>query len=194
MDVHFYTLVEYTSVALNLIFLVLLMRESKWCWPFGILGSALAVLLFQSEGVKLYSEMILYSYYVAIGIYGWIRWQSENQSNFHIRKWSVRNHLIALLVGIICWPALGWFMSEMWHTNNPHLDAFTTVFSLIASYMQAEKVLTSWHVWIVVNGLSIWLYFNRSLDVYSILAIVYFIMSFAGLLQWTKRWSTQSQL
>jgi nicotinamide mononucleotide transporter len=180
--------IEWTSVGLNLAFLILLMRKNRWCWPFGILGSGLGVYLFVSPetGVKLYSEAILYSYYVWIGIYGWTRWNRNKEAQFTIIRWGWKNHIGALVIGLAATPILGYVMDRFFSSNNPYVDAFTTVFSFIASYMQAEKVFSSWHFWIILNGVSIWLYWHRGLELYSLLMTVYFILSWVGLFQWAK--------
>ncbi|MEZ4722587.1 MAG: nicotinamide riboside transporter PnuC [Flavobacteriales bacterium] len=182
-----YDIIEGISVLLSLVFLVLLMRQNPWCWPFGIIGSALGAFLFvwPEAEVKLYSEAILYSYYVWIGIYGWIRWNTQAVDE-PIKRWNRKKHLYAAIVALIGIPALGCAMEHFFHSNNPYIDATTTVLAFIASYMQAEKVFTSWHLWIFVNAVSIWLYWTRGLELYSVLMVVYFALSIVGLLQWKK--------
>ncbi|HAW19766.1 MAG TPA: hypothetical protein DCX14_06250 [Flavobacteriales bacterium] len=183
-----YTGIELVSVLFSVFFLVLLMRQSIWCWPFGIVGSALGVVLFVSPeaAVNLYSEAILYSYYVWIGIYGWIRWSSKSNEKIAIVFWSSKAHIIAIGLGLILAPALGYFMNTYTESNSPYIDAFTTVFSFIASYMQARKVMSSWHFWIVINAVSIGLYYSRDIYLYTGLMVVYFALSIVGLIQWKK--------
>lgn len=171
-------------MVLNLAFLVLYARKNRACWPFGIIGSAFGLALFLSPSVKLYSEAMLYAYYVLVGIYGWWRWGRQRES---LKSWPLRNTLVLLLFGLLIWPLLGWYMHAERQANSAFLDAFTTVFSLLASYLQAEKVYTAWHIWIVVNGLSIFLYWQRGLEVYAVLAIVYFSTSVYGFLAWKPK-------
>lgn len=186
------TVLEVLSVVFGLLFLLLLMRESVWCWIFGISGSALSVALFLTDEVKLYSEAILYSYYVFIGIYGWMRWTNRKTGQpLSVRKWSLSYNLLALTVGLTATPVLGWIMDRYFQSNNPYIDAATTVFSFIASYMQAEKVVSSWHIWIAVNAVSITLYYIRGLELYTALMVVYFAMSVYGLISWERRYRTQ---
>ena len=157
------------------------------CWPFGVLGSTMGVFLFVAPGaaVKLYSEAILYSYYIWIGIFGWYQW-SDKESLATIKTWSTKENVLALLVGFIAFPILGFVMERFFDSNSPYLDALTTTFSFIASYMQAKRVLTSWHFWIVINAISIYLYLSRGLNLYAGLMAVYFVFSIYGLYQWKK--------
>ena len=68
-----------------------------------------------------------------------------------------------------------------------YLDAFTTVFSFIATYLEAKKVLSAWIFWIILNGLSTYLYFSRGLNIYALLALVYFVISFYGYVEWKRK-------
>lgn len=182
-----YIIVEAISVILNLVFLILLINRNKWCWPFGIVGSALGVYLFVAPGadVKLYSEAILYSYYVWIGIYGWFEWSTQSIET-EIIRWSLRHNLYAIAIGLICFPVLGYVMKQYFDSNSPYLDALTTTFSFIASFMQARRVVSSWHFWIVINAVSIYLYLTRGLYLYAGLMMVYFAFSVYGLYEWKK--------
>jgi nicotinamide mononucleotide transporter len=45
--------------------------------------------------------------------------------------------------------------------------------------------------WIVLNSVSIWLYMDRSLDIYAGLICVYAVLSFWGLWRWLQLYRTQ---
>lgn len=181
-------LLEWTSVGFSLVFLVLLMRENKWCWPFGMLGSGLGAWLFWSDEVWLISEGMLYIYYVIIGAYGWYKWTRGKQDNIDlpVKTWGWKQHVLTLVGGSALAFLIGWLSKTYLGSNSPYLDAHTSVFSVIASYMQAEKVLSSWHFWIVINGVTIGLYLSRGLHVYTGLMVIYFVLSIVGLLQWRR--------
>ncbi len=177
-------LVEIISVVFGLLFLLLLMRENIWCWAFGIASSALSVYLFIAA--KLYSESILYAFYVIIGFYGWITWK-RGGTELPVIEWKRWKLAIAGAIGIGGSAALAWFFSTFTDANNPYLDASTTSFSFVASFLEAHKVLSTWWFWIAINGTSIYLYLLRDLQIYSGLMVVYFVLSIAGYLQWKKR-------
>ena len=162
------------------------MRENIWCWICGIVGSALgAYLMFHS---KLYSETILYLFYVAIGFYGWYIWYSKGiEKEFKIKKWSWQKHLTALVIGLTGAVSFALFFSKNTDADYPWVDAHTTVFAFVASYMQAHKILSSWIFWIIINGVTVWLYGTKGLDFYSGQMVVYFILSTWGYWEWWKR-------
>jgi len=184
-------LIEKISTGLQLIYLFLLIKENIWCWIFGIVGSLLGVLVFLN--VNLYSESILYGIYGLIGIYGWYTWSNDGkEEEFIISRWSIKNIAISIFVGIGLASLLGYFFYKNTDANNPFVDSHTTVFSLIASYMQANKILSNWIFWIIINGISVGLYWMRGLDFYGWLMVIYFISSFVGLYEWNKRYKQQS--
>jgi len=53
---------------------------------------------------------------------------------------------------------LGWLLDNFRDAESTYLDAHTTIFSFIASYLEARKILSAWLFWIVINGVTIYLY------------------------------------
>ena len=185
MDI--YQLIEYTSVFFNLTYLILLIRENIWCWPCGIIASILSIFLFVET--KLYSEAILYSYYILIGMYGWYVWKNKgNPTDLNIKKWKLKPHLIAIVLGVLLAVLLGLGFSKYTEASKPYVDAQTTIFSFIASYMEAHKVLSGWIFWMVINAVSVWLYASKGLHIYSGLMLVYLVLSFVGYWQWRRKY------
>jgi len=177
--------IEWTAVLLSLIFLIFLIKEKKWCWPFGIVSSLLSIYLFIE--IKLYSEAILYFYYVLIGIYGWYVWTSKNKEDLKVKTWPWAKHIPFILGGMLCSFLLGLFFKTYTDAEKSYIDSTSTIFSFIASYMEAHKIFSSWVFWILINGLSIWLYYNRGLMVYSGLMVIYFVVSIYGFWDWGKK-------
>ncbi len=190
---HYATVIEIIATVLGLIYLLLLIKENIWCWAFGILSSFLSIFLFVDA--KLYSEALLYSYYVIIGVYGWSQWRKKvNGKPIRVKTWKWTFHLIAISIGLLLSYALGWFFSSQTDADRPYADAFSTIISFIASFMEAHKVLSGWIYWIVVNAFSVWLYFVKDLQIYAGLMVIYTIMSFVGLWQWYKSYRLEGQL
>ena len=162
------------------------MRENIWCWLSGIIGSALGMYVLYHS--KLYSESILYLFYIAMGVYGWYVWYKKGQEkDFKIIKWAARPHLLIILTGLVLSAGLASFFSRNTDAAYPWVDAHTTVFSIIASYMEAHKILSSWFFWIIINGVTIWMYGMKELNFFSGQMAVYFILSIWGYISWKKR-------
>lgn len=175
--------IEILSVVFGLFFLILLIKENIWCWLFGILSSAMSVYLFIA--VKLYSEALLYFFYVIIGCYGWITW-SKNKSIKSISSWKMIRTALAFIVGALGASGLALFFSKFTDAKFPVLDATTTSFSFVASFLEAHKIIQTWWFWIVINALSVWLYWLRDLELYSGLMIIYTVLSIIGYYKWNQ--------
>lgn len=180
--------IEVIAVVLNLIYLILLIKEQIACWFFGVSGSLVSIYLFYSIG--LYSESILYIYYVFIGIYGYQLWKKKinTKDNFKIQTISLKKHFLIVISGILFALIAGQYFKSYTNAVNPYLDAFTTTFSFIASFLEARKILSSWLFWIVINTATILLYFQQSLDYYLFLTIIYIAFSFIGYIDWKKKY------
>ena len=184
------TWIEIFATLGGLVYIVLLIRENIICWPFGIAGSLLSIYLF-IDG-KLYSEAFLYSYYVLMGAWGWMRWSRRSAVNQNpVVRYGVPAHATIILVSTAGARALGYFFGNYTDAQRPYIDAFTTAFSFAATYMEVKKVLETWVYWIVLNLASIWLYMDRSLDIYAALICVYAVMSVVGLVQWSRVYRRQ---
>lgn len=179
-------ILEATAVLLSLVYLILLIKENINCWFFGISASLVSIYIFYS--IKLYSEAILYVYYVFVGIYGYLLWQKKQNKKevLKVNTISLKKHLLTLGFGIIITVLLGYFFENYTDATNPYADVLTTVFSFIASFLEAKKILTAWVFWLFINLLTIFLYLQQNLTLYVFLTVVYFVFSVIGYLQWKK--------
>lgn len=178
--------IEVFSVLFSLLYIGGISKRKVWAWPFGILASTLAAFLFYHN--NLYSETYLQVVYAILGVYGWRSWKRKYSANgsvvLHLREWNVYQHIIVCLVGCLFVGITGWFFYRFTKADFPFLDAFTSIFGIIATIMQARKVRSSWVYWIVLNTVSLTLYIPKGLDIYAALSMVFALLSVYGLLRW----------
>ncbi|MEM9339106.1 MAG: nicotinamide riboside transporter PnuC [Bacteroidota bacterium] len=175
--------VEIGATVSSLGYLILLIRQNSWCWPLAIVSGLLSSYLFVET--KLYAESILYGYYVMIACYGWWNW-SRPKAPLKVSTWKGKFHGMAIAIGIVLSVALGTVFGTYTDADKPYLDATTTIFSFLASILEARKILSGWIYWIVINGVTVGLYFSKSLDIYAGLMVGYFVLSIVGYLNWKK--------
>ncbi|HKL03736.1 MAG TPA: nicotinamide riboside transporter PnuC [Cryomorphaceae bacterium] len=177
--------IEIAAVLFNVAYVLLAARESIWCWPLGILGSGLSIWLFIIAG--LYAESVLFTYYVFMGFYGWFAWsRSSANSGIEIRTWNWQVHFAVLTGGFIGSYGVYAALVNFTDAQMPLLDAYTTVFSFIATWMVAKRVLENWVYWIAIDALTIYLYFSRELYIYAVLSAAYTVIAFYGYAAWYK--------
>lgn len=173
---------ELFSVAMGLVYIILLIQENIWCWFFGILSSIGFIFIMYHN--QLYSESILYLFYVFVGFYGYHKWSKRNDQAVVIQRTSYLNIFLILISGICLSFGIGYLFDNHTDAQRPFADASTSVFSVLASFMEAHKWLSSWIFWIAINAFSIWLYFDRELNMASFLMVIYFLLSVFGFLHW----------
>ncbi|MFY0645099.1 MAG: nicotinamide mononucleotide transporter [Bacteroidia bacterium] len=174
---------EWSSVLLNVVFILLLTKEKAICWLFGIMGSLSGSVLFFYQNY--YSESILYLFYAIVGLYAWILW-TKPKSHLVVKR--IKGIATALLVGLglVVTLILG-RLGDLFNGDKPYFDAFSTAFGIIATFLEMYKYLSAWVYWIVLNLFSIWLYGIKGLWVYAALMLVYAVLSVNGFVQWRKK-------
>ena len=179
---------EVGAVVFGVAYILLAARENIWCWLFGILGSALSIYLFVLS--KLYAESALYFYYVLAGVYGWWSWTHDRDADadhqMSITTWPRARHLLIVLLGIGASLGLAFFLQRYTDAQLPLIDAHTTIFSFIATYLVTRKVLSNWIYWIVIDAVSIGLYAGRGLYLYALLMAAYSVIAVYGYRAWRQ--------
>ena len=180
--------IEIIGVFLSFVYLYLVIKENKWCWWFGIAGSAVSIFLFVHS--KLYAEALLYSYYVGIGFYGLWLWTRKNpEKTLQVSQLAMAAQLKWIGIGVAGSLGLGYFLDRYTDADKAYLDSTTTIFSFIASYFEAKKYLSAWTYWILINAVTIFLYFSKGLHYYAGMQVIYTVFSVVGYYQWEKQLS-----
>lgn len=184
MDINFS--IELLSAICGLLYVLYASKEKRVAWIYGIISSLLAMYLFVEA--KLYSETLLYSYYLLAGVYGFLLWKKD-KGGLAISKASNQNNILFIIIGIVGAFVLGWFFSSKSDAELPYFDAFTTSFSFIATWMTARKILQNWIFWIVIDLAGAILYSIKELYVLAGLMFVYSLIAIYGYYQWKKTYT-----
>lgn len=186
---------EYFGVITGLLYLFLEIKQHKWMWVVCFLTSLTYIFVFFQA--KIYADMGLQIYYVAISVYGFIAWgrkgrhlsAEEQKADEQI----VYRHLTPRLwVGVVaaillCWAAIGYVLTNYTDSPIPVGDALTTAVGIVATWMLARYIIEHWIFWIGINGLSVYLYYLRDLYPTMFLYLCYAILAIVGLYTWKKK-------
>jgi nicotinamide mononucleotide transporter len=189
-------LLEAAGVLFGLLYLVLAVRESIWCWLAAFVSSVLSVIVLFDA--RLYSESALSVFYAAMAVYGWYQWlggrrRGVRSPELPISTWSARAHLRALAAILAATAAIGWLMTNT-SAAFPYLDALVTAGSIVTTYMVAKKILENWLYWILFDGLALYLYVARELYWYAGLFVLYLVLVVVGFRRWRREWRAQPAL
>ncbi len=181
---------ENLAVALAVAYLLLAMRESVLCWYAALASTAIYTVLFWN--VNLFMESALNVFYMAMAVYGWWQWKfgGAGHEGVPIHAWTARQHAAAIGSIAALTATVGWLMASYTAEAWPFVDSFTTVSSVIVTFMVARKVLENWLYWIVIDAVSIVMYLDRGLRTTALLFALYVVLAVFGYAAWRRRYRT----
>lgn len=175
---------EIFAVIFALLYLFLAMKQNIACWYAAFISTLIYIIIYWD--VSLYMESLLNFYYLLMAIYGWINWNKKSQiDKNYVISWSYQNHIVVIFL-ILILTVISGFSLQKTDAVYPYLDSFTTWASVITTFMVAQKILSNWIFWIIINSVAIFLNFDRELYLTVILLMTYQVMSIYGYYQWRK--------
>ncbi|MCH2224694.1 MAG: nicotinamide riboside transporter PnuC [Crocinitomicaceae bacterium] len=194
------SLLEWIAVITGLIYVVLASYQSLWCWFFAFISSGLYVYI--CIDFDLYIESGLQLFYIAMAILGWFSWKKaeafrtgsgasrDPKSLSAIQVWSFKIHATNIIGSGIVALILGWAFENYTNQSNPYMDSFTTIYSLLATFMVTRRVLENWIYWIVIDLVSIFLYSSRGLYMSSVLYALFTFLAVFGFISWYREYKS----
>jgi len=177
------SLIETIAVLFSIIYVILAAKENVWCWAAAVIS--VSIYIYICYQAHLYAETGLQVFYFIMAIYGYISW-SNNNSSLKVNELAVTNHILIMIFGSLLTFLLGFYLSIYTEAKLPIVDSFTTVFSVIATYMVVKKILSNWLYFIIIDTVSIYLYFSRDLHMTALLFSVYTVIAIIGYWKWSK--------
>jgi len=177
--------IELIGAALAVLYLLLAIGQHLSCWVAAFVSSVLYVwVLF---GARLYMESVLQLYYAAMAIYGFWQWQHGGGGRaLEVTHWPMRRHLAAsagiLAASLVTWFFLRRFTPAAW----PFVDSMVTWSSVFTTFLVARKVYENWYWWLVIDSVSLVLYFTRHLYATMLLFVLYLVLIVIGMREWRR--------
>ena len=175
----------------SIVYVLLAVRNTKWCFVFGFISSGIWGLAdFSVYNLKF--DGFLQVFYMIMSIAGWIKWSLQdyievdtNISN--IKHFSTIANISIIIVGTILSLIMVMFLQYYTTTTMPYLDAMTTVFSIIATFMLIYRYIDSWIYLLVCDIAYIYIYITQSAYVLSVMMVIYTVMALMGYINWKKK-------
>jgi nicotinamide mononucleotide transporter len=182
------SMLEWFAFTFSIIYVFLATYQNKWCWLFAIISSSLYVYIcFESQ---LYFDAQLQVYYVIISLLGWYNW-NKPQKKHAIIQWKIKTHLYIILILLSVSIPLAWLFEHYTDQAYPYIDAPIFVFSIFATYLITIKVLENWIYFVFIDAISVFIFWNRGLEVTALLFIFYTFFALYGYLKWKTNFIQQ---
>jgi nicotinamide mononucleotide transporter len=177
--------VEIFAAALAIAYLVLAIRQRLSCWVAAFISSCLYVwVLFDA---RLYMESLLNAFYAAMAVYGYRQWaRGQHGRALGISHWPLRRHAVGLLGVLGMSLVTSLFLRRFTPAALPFMDSMATWASVFATVLVARKIYENWHWFLVIDSVSLCLYFSRGLYVTMLLFAVYVVMIIIGMREWRR--------
>lgn len=167
------------------IYVLFASKANRICFVFGFISSMIYIYL--TFSLKFYFDTSINIYYLIMSIYGWYAWGSDGDNYSSIMTLSSKKFSTLLFSGLIFSLGVAFTATLFTDASLAYLDAFTTVFSIIATWMVVKKYIENWLIWIIVDLVASGMYFYKEFYLTSLLFILYTLIAIYGFFKWRKK-------
>ena len=180
---------ELLALVTAVAYLVLAAHQRQWCWLAAALSCTIYTLIFWQA--KLYMESLLQLIYIGLAGYGWWQWrQNTDTEQAATIKFSWRWHLVQWLWVIPSASVIALGLQQFTDADAVWLDTFTTCFSLLATWLIAQKAFETWWYWLIIDSAYVYLYWSKGFVATALLFVLYVVLVFYAMYRWRKQQHT----
>lgn len=186
---------QWGGLSFGLLYIICAARQYQHCWIYGLV-SAICIIVVDYTETLLYIDAILHIIYACLaflGIYLW-RQNKSKEKTMKISRISIKGYAGYLVLSGIIAGGAGYLLSTQTDANYPYLDAFSSCLALFSTFLVIYRILDVWSYWMIVNLLSIYLYFMTGAPALSLLYIAYLISNIAKWYNWRHEWNDTTSL
>lgn len=175
---------EAVAALFGLLNILLLARRSIWNFPAAlIMVSLTGVVLWDA---RLDSDAALQIFFFVVNLFGWLVWhrRKERSGEILVERLGLAGRMVWIIGALSASWGWGWIMARHTDASHPLWDASVAMLSIAAQILMTRRYIDHWHWWVVINILSIGLYWTKELYWFTGLYVVFLGMSVWGLAQW----------
>jgi nicotinamide mononucleotide transporter len=176
---------EILAAALALAYVRLAIAQRLSCWFAAFVSSALYAWVFFAA--HLYMDSGLQVFFAAMAVYGFWQWQhGKGGAALSVSSWPPARHALGL-AGVLGLSLLtSFFLRRYTPAALPFVDSLVTWSSVFATFLVARKVYENWHWWVVIDSVSLYVFFSRHLYLTVLLYGLYVALSVIGMREWRR--------
>jgi nicotinamide mononucleotide transporter len=181
--------VDWAVTATALLYVVLAARGMAWGWAWGMISCSLWAYASYAF-YNLYLDALLQVFYVliaAVGLYQW-KYGAGGKAPLPVSSLPWRQHLYIFIAGTVLSMIFGYFFGAYTPAAATYWDAFTTVFSVAATFLLVRKVLENWAYWVVIDILYAGLYASRGAWLFALLMVAYTLIAAYAFFSWRRQY------
>lgn len=174
---------ELVALLLALGYLVLAAHQKQACWFAAAVSCTLYAIIFWDA--RLYMESILQIIYIVMAGYGWWQWHHVTETTEHsdvtyTRRWHLLQWTWLIPLGVI----IALMLQSFTDADAVWLDTFTTLFSLLATWLVTKKAFETWWYWLVIDSVYVYLYWSKGFVATALLFVLYLVLVVYAMYRW----------
>jgi len=184
---------EIAAALMGVAYILLAAKESQWCWLFAFFSTLVYTVLFWDGQLPM--QALLNFYYMGMAIYGFWAWHQHGKQTdtLVISRWPWLWHAGFIASGVVVSALVTYYLQKTGQSQSPMLDAYTTVFSVMNTWLIARKVLENWLYWAVIDGAATMLYVQTGYYATAALFVLNTILAIVGFISWVRLYRQQTQ-
>lgn len=185
--------VSYIAGLTGVTCVVLVAKENIWNYLFGIVSVSLW-LLYVVVWSPLIWDALINIVYLALNFYGLYYWlhpkksqQQDDGSVAKTRRLTHKEKIIYTVIGIatiVVLTFIGKTVGRYESDVQALTDASSTIFAILGQWFMSLKLLENWHMWIIVNLISIPLYISIGSYTFAMVWVAYLVNAIYGYILW----------
>lgn len=187
------TWVEWVGTIFGLLTVWYSVKSNVLTWPTGMVSvAAYAVLFFQ---IKLYADAMLQVFFFIMCAIGWWNWSLKRNGQKELPITFLKNNDRYKILGLMVFFILlsGLVFSKFTDAHIPFWDSTATGMSIAAQLLLIRKKFETWILWIIVDMLSIGIYFHKEVYLTMFLYVVFLCMATQGYFEWKRKFLKQNE-
>jgi nicotinamide mononucleotide transporter len=187
---------ELSANVMTAVCIFLAGRNNVHTWWTGIVACVLFMVVFFNA--HLYADVTLQLFFIATGVIGWWNWaisrkfdSFKNEKSIELAPtplpitWASKSTMykmsgIAILVAI----GYGFLLHKFTNAYAPWIDSTVLTFSVVGQLLLMRRNIQNWPIWVLVNTLSVPLYFFRELYVTAVLYSFFWVNAIWSFKHW----------
>lgn len=182
---------EYVAVFFTVVCIFLAGRNNIHTWWTGIVACIAYGYVFY--GAKLYADALLQVFFIGTSILGWIMWSKRKDSQ-ELPITSTNSIVMGAITVLAVLVTIGYSEILIAYTDAaaPLFDSSVLVGSIIGQVLLMRRNIETWPAWILVNLVSVPLYFSRELYLSSALYAVFLVHACYAWYKWNGIYRNQT--
>ena len=188
------TPVDFVITILSLFYIYFATQNKAICFVFGLFASGIWA-YHDFTNLNLKFDGFLQIFYVGMSIWGLYKWKKggDDQQELPITKMSTADHLSVIGISALLGIGIAWITRNIMDTSLPYLDAITTAFAIVVTYMLVIRKLENWIYWVAIDLAYVYIFINQSAPLLAGIMGIYTLLAIYGYKEWSKIFNAQPQ-